>query len=56
MLAVQAWGRAATAEHGALTAEQKWEAGRQLVTSLGIQGQLRGAWHNERPSQRMQRC
>ncbi len=35
MLAVQAWEKEAAAEHGALTSEQKWEAGRQLVTSLG---------------------
>ena len=38
MLAMQAWEREAAAEHGALTSEQKWEAGRQLVTSLGDPG------------------
>ena len=38
MRVVQAWGRKAAAEHGALTSEQKWEAGRQLVTSLGDPG------------------
>ena len=27
MLAVQAWEKEAAAEHGALTSEQKWEAG-----------------------------
>ena len=38
MRVVQAWEREAAAEHGALTSERKWEAGRQLVTSLGDLG------------------
>ncbi|CAK0779903.1 hypothetical protein CVIRNUC_004884 [Coccomyxa viridis] len=37
-LLTQAWEKEAAAEHGALTSEQKWEAGRQLVTSLGDPG------------------
>ena len=53
MRVVQAWEREAAAEHGALTSEQKWEAGRQLVTSLGDLGSAERCMNHSVPTPAM---